>query len=131
MLDSLRFGELASARGRHLFTRSVAGIGHYGNCIGVPTVGGEVSFDVRYEERVYDLAKLDHVDFFISYWKPGPIGHTFVSFHFEDADPLKPADEIYIFGFSRGAYTARDLAGVIGAIGGIPKVNEKAEVEKL
>lgn len=45
-------------------------------------------FDVRYEERVYDLAKLDYVDFFISYWKPGPIGHTFVSFHFEDADPL-------------------------------------------
>lgn len=45
-------------------------------------------FDVRYEERVYDLTKLDHVDFFISYWKPGPVGHTFVSFHFEDADPL-------------------------------------------
>ena len=50
MLDSLRFGELSSARSRHLFTRSVAGIGHYGNCIGVPTVGGEVSFDDRYEE---------------------------------------------------------------------------------
>ena len=50
LLDSLRFGELTSARSRHLFTRSVAGIGHYGNCIGVPTVGGEVSFDDRYEE---------------------------------------------------------------------------------
>ena len=50
LLDSLRFGELSSARSRHLFTRSVAGIGHYGNCIGVPTVGGEVSFDDRYEE---------------------------------------------------------------------------------
>ena len=37
-------------RSRHLFTRSVAGIGHYGNCIGVPTVGGEVAFDDRYEE---------------------------------------------------------------------------------
>lgn len=50
LLDSLRFGELSSARSRHLFTRAVAGIGHYGNCIGVPTVGGEVAFDDRYEE---------------------------------------------------------------------------------
>lgn len=50
LLDSLRFGELTSARSRHLFTRAVAGIGHYGNCIGVPTVGGEVVFDDRYEE---------------------------------------------------------------------------------
>lgn len=45
-------------------------------------------FDIRYEERVYDLTQLEHVDFFISYWKPGPIGHTFVSFHFKDVDPL-------------------------------------------
>jgi hypothetical protein len=45
-------------------------------------------FDVNFEERTYDLAKLEHVDFFISYWKPGPIGHTFVSFHFADAAPL-------------------------------------------
>ncbi len=50
LLDSLRFGELTSPRSRHLFTRAVAGIGHYGNCIGVPTVGGEVVFDDRYEE---------------------------------------------------------------------------------
>ena len=50
LLDSLRFGELTSSRSRHLFTRAVDGIGHYGNCIGVPTVGGEVAFDDRYEE---------------------------------------------------------------------------------
>jgi phosphoribosylformylglycinamidine synthase II len=50
LLDSLRFGELSSARSRHLFTRAVEGIGHYGNCIGVPTVGGEVTFDERYED---------------------------------------------------------------------------------
>ena len=50
LLDSLRFGELSSRRSRHLFTRAVEGIGHYGNCIGVPTVGGEVAFDDRYEE---------------------------------------------------------------------------------
>jgi phosphoribosylformylglycinamidine synthase len=50
LLDSLRFGELSSARSRFLFRRAVAGIGHYGNCIGVPTVGGEVGFDDCYEE---------------------------------------------------------------------------------
>jgi phosphoribosylformylglycinamidine synthase II len=50
LLDSLRFGTLDSPRSRHLFTRAVAGIGHYGNCIGVPTVGGEVVFDDRYED---------------------------------------------------------------------------------
>ena len=50
LLDSLRFGPLSSARSRHLFTRAVDGIGHYGNCIGVPTVGGEVAFDPCYED---------------------------------------------------------------------------------
>ena len=50
LLDSLRFGPLDSARSRHLFTRVVAGIGHYGNCIGVPNVGGEVAFDDCYED---------------------------------------------------------------------------------
>ncbi len=50
LLDSLRFGALTSARSRFLFRRAVAGIGHYGNCIGVPTVGGEVGFDDCYED---------------------------------------------------------------------------------
>ena len=50
LLDSLRFGELTSARSRHLFARAVKGIGTYGNCIGVPTVGGELQFDDRYED---------------------------------------------------------------------------------
>src|SRR4051795_11979297 len=45
ILDSLRFGELDSARSRYLFDWSVQGIGHYGNSIGVPTVGGEVYFE--------------------------------------------------------------------------------------
>lgn len=48
LLDSLRFGPLADARNRHLFSGVVAGIGGYGNCIGVPTVGGEVQFDPSY-----------------------------------------------------------------------------------
>ncbi|MEK4701348.1 phosphoribosylformylglycinamidine synthase subunit PurL [Solibacillus sp. FSL R7-0668] len=49
MLNSLRFGELKSARGKYLFEEVVAGIAGYGNCIGVPTVGGEVQFDPCYE----------------------------------------------------------------------------------
>ena len=51
MLDSLRFGELDSERSRYLFEHAVAGIGHYGNSIGVPTVGGEVYFEGPYEHN--------------------------------------------------------------------------------
>ena len=50
LLDSLRFGTLDSQRSRFLFRRAVEGIGHYGNCIGIPNVGGEVQFDERYED---------------------------------------------------------------------------------
>ncbi len=49
VLDSLRFGEPTSARTRYLLDRAVAGIGHYGNSIGVPTIGGEVAFEAPYE----------------------------------------------------------------------------------
>jgi phosphoribosylformylglycinamidine synthase subunit PurL len=48
LLDSLRFGPLAEPHQRHLFDGVVAGIGGYGNCIGVPTVGGELYFDDSY-----------------------------------------------------------------------------------
>src|SRR5436190_2478194 len=51
VLDSLRFGELDSPRSRYLFDHAVAGIGHYGNSIGVPTVGGEVYFEAPYEQN--------------------------------------------------------------------------------
>ena len=49
LLDSLRFGSLDSARARYLFAGVVKGIGDYGNCVGVPTVAGEVVFDESYE----------------------------------------------------------------------------------
>ncbi len=49
VLDSLRFGEPGSERTRYLLDRAVAGIGHYGNSIGVPTIGGEVYFEGPYE----------------------------------------------------------------------------------
>jgi phosphoribosylformylglycinamidine synthase II len=51
VLDSLRFGEPESERSRYLFDWSVKGIGHYGNSIGVPTVGGEVYFEAPYEQN--------------------------------------------------------------------------------
>ncbi len=51
VLDSLRFGDLDSGRSRYLFEHVVAGIGHYGNSIGVPTVGGEIYFEPPYEQN--------------------------------------------------------------------------------
>jgi phosphoribosylformylglycinamidine synthase II len=51
ILDSLRFGELDSVRSRHLLDGAVRGIGHYGNSIGVPNVGGEIYFEEPYEHN--------------------------------------------------------------------------------
>jgi phosphoribosylformylglycinamidine synthase len=55
VLDSLRFGELSGARGadhvRYLLDGAVSGIAHYGNSVGVPTVGGEVYFEAPYEQN--------------------------------------------------------------------------------
>ncbi|MGZ5420511.1 MAG: phosphoribosylformylglycinamidine synthase subunit PurL, partial [Solirubrobacterales bacterium] len=51
VLDSLRFGELHSERSRYLLAGAVAGIGAYGNSIGVPTVGGEIAFEAPYEHN--------------------------------------------------------------------------------
>src|SRR6476469_7723374 len=51
VLDSLRFGDPQSERSRYLLDRAVAGIGHYGNSIGVATVGGEVYHEGPYEQN--------------------------------------------------------------------------------
>ncbi len=48
ILNSLRFGNLEDARTRRIFQGVVEGVSHYGNCIGVPTVGGEIYFDPAY-----------------------------------------------------------------------------------
>lgn len=48
-LNSLRFGKLDQPRTKYLFEHVVSGIAGYGNCIGIPTVGGEVVFDESYE----------------------------------------------------------------------------------
>ena len=54
VLDSLRFGEVGGdrdQRSRYLLDGAVSGIAHYGNSIGVPTVGGEVYFEAPYEQN--------------------------------------------------------------------------------
>jgi phosphoribosylformylglycinamidine synthase len=51
LLDSLRFGSLASARSRRLAEGIVGGIGWYGNCVGVPTVGGEIVVEAAYDDN--------------------------------------------------------------------------------
>lgn len=51
LFDPLRFGPLDDARGKYLFGGVVAGISGYGNCVGVPTVGGEVCFEECYRQN--------------------------------------------------------------------------------
>ncbi|KYC40041.1 phosphoribosylformylglycinamidine synthase [Scytonema hofmannii PCC 7110] len=51
VLNSLRFGSLEDAKTQRLFSGVVAGISHYGNSVGVPTVGGEVYFDPAYSDN--------------------------------------------------------------------------------
>jgi len=51
MLNSLRFGTLDEERTRYLFSGVVAGIGDYGNCLGIPTVAGEVYFHPSYRDN--------------------------------------------------------------------------------
>src|SRR5213080_1895489 len=49
LLDALRFGDPSDPRTRHLVDGVVRGVGGYGNCVGVPTVGGELVFDPSYQ----------------------------------------------------------------------------------
>ncbi len=51
-LNALRFGDPDHAKTRHLVSGVVAGIGGYGNCVGVPTVGGETNFDAAYNNNI-------------------------------------------------------------------------------
>ncbi len=66
-LNALRFGDPAHAKTRHLVSGVVSGIGGYGNCVGVPTVGGETNFDAGYNNNILvnamcvGLAKADKI----------------------------------------------------------------------
>ncbi|MGB9820010.1 MAG: phosphoribosylformylglycinamidine synthase subunit PurL [Pseudothermotoga sp.] len=51
LLDSLRFGDLKDSRTKYLFSGVISGIAHYGNCIGVPTVAGEIYFNNCYDDN--------------------------------------------------------------------------------
>src|ERR1041385_6287510 len=52
MMNALRFGAPDHAKTRHLVAGVVSGIGDYGNCMGVPTVGRETNFDARYNDNI-------------------------------------------------------------------------------
>ncbi len=52
ILDSLRFGEPDDEKMRYLIDGVVAGIAGYGNCMGIPTVGGEIYFDAAYKDNI-------------------------------------------------------------------------------
>ena len=66
VLDALRFGDPGDARTRHLVDGVVRGVGGYGNCVGVPTVGGELVFDPSYAGNplvnVMAIGLLDEAD---------------------------------------------------------------------
>lgn len=51
LLDSLRFGNLKNSRTKYLFSGVISGIAHYGNCIGIPTVAGEIYFNDCYDDN--------------------------------------------------------------------------------
>ena len=52
LLNALRFGDISHEKTKHLLSGVVAGIGGYGNCIGIPTVGGEVNFHSSYNGNI-------------------------------------------------------------------------------
>ena len=79
-LNALRFGDPDHPKTRHLLSGVVAGIGGYGNCVGVPTVGGETNFDPAYNGNILvnamnvGVAKTDK----IFYSAAGGIGNSVV-----------------------------------------------------
>src|SRR5207244_10474910 len=79
-LNALRFGRPDHPKTRHLVAGVVAGIGGYGNCVGVPTVGGEVNFDAAYDGNILvnamtvGVAKTNK----IFYWAAAGIGNSVV-----------------------------------------------------
>jgi len=78
-LNSLRFGRPDHPKTPHLVKGVVAGIGGYGNCIGVPTVGGEVQFDESYDGNILvnaftvGIAKTDELFFGVAEGVGNPI----------------------------------------------------------
>ncbi len=109
LLDPLRFGSIESPHSRWLFDNVVRGIGAYGNCIGVPTIGGEVEFDESFERNCLvdvvcvGLGKKKNLVF---------------------AEAKHPSDLVYLVGGSTG----RD--GIRGASFASRVLTEKSESER-
>ena len=80
LLNSLRFGDTSHEKTKHLLTGVVSGIGGYGNCMGIPTVGGEVEFNSSYNDNILvnamcvGIAKTDK----IFYSKASGVGNSVV-----------------------------------------------------
>ncbi|MBL5791597.1 phosphoribosylformylglycinamidine synthase II [Heyndrickxia sporothermodurans] len=109
ILNSLRFGELESSRVKYLFKEVVAGIAGYGNCIGIPTVGGEIQFDPSYDGNplvnAMCVGLIDHKD--IQKGQATGVGNTVM----------------YV-----GAKTGRD--GIHGATFASEELSEKSEEKR-
>ncbi|QQZ09113.1 phosphoribosylformylglycinamidine synthase subunit PurL [Heyndrickxia vini] len=109
LLNSLRFGELETPRVKYLFKEVVAGIAGYGNCIGIPTVGGEVQFDPSYDGNplvnAMCVGLIDHKD--IQKGQATGVGNTVM----------------YV-----GAKTGRD--GIHGATFASEELSEKSEEKR-
>ena len=52
LLNALRFGSIENNKTKYLLEGVVSGIGGYGNCIGIPTIGGETNFDKSYDGNI-------------------------------------------------------------------------------
>ncbi len=79
-LDSIRFGEITTDKTKYLLNGVVHGIGHYGNCIGIPNIGGECEFDETYDyNNLVNAMAIGHVKKnSIFYSKPKTIGGLIV-----------------------------------------------------
>lgn len=108
-LNSLRFGPLDDARNRYLFEQAVAGIGFYGNVVGVPTVGGEVYFDECYSGNCL-----------VNAMALGVIRHDSVAYARADG----PGNPVLII----GSHTGRD--GIHGATFASVELSEESESKK-
>jgi phosphoribosylformylglycinamidine synthase subunit PurL len=109
LLDPLRFGGLETSHSRWLLDNVVRGIADYGNCIGVPTVGGEVEFDPSFERNcLVDVACLGL----------GRKNKLVL------AEANHPGDLVYLIGGSTG----RD--GIRGASFASNPLNEQSETER-
>jgi len=105
-LNSLRFGNLDDPRVRYLFSGVVRGIGDYGNCFGVPTVGGEIYFDESYNGNPL-----------VNCMAVGIVKHDRVAKALAD----EPGASVLYF----GSATGRD--GIHGATFASEEINEKSE----